>query len=90
MNMGIHKQTKKAHLPSCTGLGLKSVSNECTQYRIAGYFRGTKFSRIKHFADFIFEDRGSFDHNPTVNNDFEALNFRGSKVNSKTAKMPRK
>ncbi len=37
--------------------------------------------RLKHFADFIFEDRGSFDHNPTVNNDFEALNFRGSKVN---------
>ena len=50
-------------------------------YRIAGYFRGTKFSRIaKHFADFIFKDRGSFDHNPTVSNDFEALNFRGSKV----------
>ncbi len=44
------------------------------------HFRG--LLKLKHFADFIFEDRGSFDHNPTtVNNDFEALNFRGSKVN---------
>ena len=63
-------------------------------YRIAGYFRGTKFSRIAqtHFADFIFEDRGSFEHNPTVNNDFKALNFRGSKVNLENRKnfVPRK
>ncbi len=32
------------------------------KYSTADYFRGTKFSRIaqtKHFADFIFEDRGS-------------------------------
>ncbi len=34
-----------------------------------GYFRGTKFLRIaqsKHLEDFIFEDRGSNDHTPTV------------------------
>ncbi len=36
-------------------------------------FRG--LLKLKHFVDFMFEDRGSFDHNPTVNNDFEALNF---------------
>ncbi len=48
--------------------------------------------KLIHFADFIFEDRGSFDHNPTVNNDFEALNFRGSKVNLENREnfVPRK
>ncbi len=58
-------------------------------YRIAGYFEALNFHgllKFKHFADFIFEDRGSFDHNPTVSNDFEALHFRGSRSTSKTAR----
>ncbi len=32
---------------------------------VAGFFQSTKFLQIaqtKHFADFIFEDRGSNDH----------------------------
>ena len=36
------------------------------KYCIAGYFRGTKFLQIAHFEDFMFEDRGSNDHTPTV------------------------
>ena len=48
-------------------------------------FRG--LLKLQHFADFIFEDRGSFDHNPTVNNDFEALNFEVLRSTLKTLKM---
>ena len=66
----------------------------CHGIYIAGYFfealnfRG--LLKLKHFADFIFEDRGS--SQPTANNDFEALNFRGSKVNLENREkfMPRK
>ena len=43
--------------------------------------------KLKHFAGFIFEDRDSFDHNPTVNNDFEAQIFRGSMVIVENRKM---
>ncbi len=43
-----------------------------------GYFRGTKFSRIaqtKHFADFIFEDRCSNYHTPTLSRDAFPIPF---------------
>ncbi len=42
-------------------------------------FRG--LLKLKHFADFIFEDRGSFNHNPTVNNDFEVLRSTSKTAN---------
>ena len=61
------------------------LETEPQNYRIAGYFRATKFrGLLKLLADFIFEDRCSFDHNPT---DFEILGqprkprkFRASKI----------
>ncbi len=61
-------------VPSTTTSGMTSDIFLCLHavtilYHIAGYYRGTKFSRIaqtKHFEDFSFEDRGSNNHTPTV------------------------
>ncbi len=54
---------------------------------IAGYFRVTKFLQItqliiKHFEDFIFEDRGSNGHTPTVERFQYRMYFRGTKFSS--------